>query len=104
MSLKDFKKVKLDTNALTQLQNNVAGFTSQLVNNPILSGKLLTDIEVINGVTSISHGLGRAPQGYFVVRSTAQVSVWDVAANQTTPKATLELSASATATISIYIF
>ena len=104
MVLKDFKKVKLEDHALTQLQNNVAGFTGQLVSNPLLSGVLLTGISIINGVTSISHGLGRPPQGYIVVRSTAAVSVWDVVVNQTTPNATLQLSANAAATISIYIF
>lgn len=105
MSLKAFRKVKVADLSVSQFQDNVANFFTQLLLNAVLSGRLIENIDVLSAsVNSINHGLGRAPRGYFIVKSDADVRVWSVAANQTTPLVTLELSASANATISLYIF
>lgn len=105
MSLKAFRKVKIADLSVSQFQDSVAAFLSQLVLNVILSGRLIENIDILSAsVNSINHGLGRAPRGYFIVKSTADTRVWSVAANQSTPLVTLELSASANATISLYVF
>lgn len=104
MVLKDFKKIKLADVELTQLQNNIHNYLSQLTNNTLLSGNLIASVDIINGDTNIAHGLNRTPQGYLVVSRSANVVVWDEAAKQTTPKTFLTLSANANATIGIYIF
>lgn len=104
MTLTAFKKTKLSDMSTEQLQNNIAAFAKQLVNIPILPGRIIEDISVISGVNSISHGLGRPVQGYVLVKSSAAVRIYTVEANQTNPDTILSLSADATATINLYVF
>ena len=104
MALKAFRKTIFKELPTAQLQNSVALFANQLTNNPILAGHLIENIEVINGVTSINHGLGANLRGYIVTKQSSAVSTWLVETNQTTPNTILNLSADASSTISIYVF
>ena len=105
MSLKEFKKVKLADSALTQLQNNIAGFTSQLTNNPILTGNLITGVVLVFGqTTTVNHGLGRKIQGFQIVYKNNSVEVWAEDVNQTLPISNIVLSTSADATVNLWVF
>ena len=105
MALRDLKKVKLPDTPSSQFQNNVAEFANQLTNNPISSGRLIEDIELTFGSTTVvSHGLGRAIRGFMITYKNNSVEVWAEDTNQTVPSKTIVLSTSATATISLYVF
>lgn len=102
MSIKDIKTIKLSDYETSSLQQNLAAFSKQLIRVPLLDGNLLTDIDVSTTAAEIAHGLGREPVGYFIVKSTAGVTLFDSAS--LTPKVTIKLTASATATCNIWIF
>ncbi len=85
-----------------QIQQNVSNFVDQLKSNPILDGRILKDIAVSTTATEFAHGLGRAPVGYITIKADANVTIYDT--TSTTPKSTIKLTASGSATISLWIF
>jgi hypothetical protein len=69
---------------------------------PLNNGpSLLQNIAIIDGVTVINHGLGRNPQGWFLVDSTAAVTPYRSAPFNSL---TLSLTSGAAATISLIVF
>lgn len=72
-----------------------------IVGNPILSGKTLTKIQLINGTTIINHGLGRLMQGWFITDQNALASIY-----RSTPlnDSTLTLTSSAIVTVNLWVF
>ena len=102
MSLKEFKKLNIKDFETNQLQNNVAEFLNQVTSKSILDGRILENVAVSTTATEIAHGLGRKPLGYIIVKSNAHVTIYDT--TSTTPTVTIKLTASATATINLWIF
>ena len=102
MSIKDVKTIKMTEYETSQLQSSVIDFSSQLTRVPFLDGNLIEGVSVSTTALEVSHGLGRTPVGYFIVKASAGVTVFDSAT--TTPKATIKLTGSATSTINIWIF
>jgi len=72
--------------------------------NPLQSGQLLTGISLVNGSTTINHGLGRKLRGYIVVLSSAAATIHDSQSTNTMPDLTLVLVSSAATTVSLYVF
>jgi hypothetical protein len=104
MAINAFRKSKFVDLPVSQLQNAIALWTSQLTNNPILSGRLIEDIDVTSGSTIIDHGLKAPVRGYIITKVSANVNIWCDPANQTLPNTQLVLDSSGTATISLYVF
>jgi hypothetical protein len=102
MSIKDIKTIKLTDYETSTLQNNIGDFAQQLVRVPFLDGNLIEDVSLSTTATEVAHGLGREPVGYFIVKANAAVDVYDT--TSTTPKVTIKLTASTTATCNIWIF
>lgn len=102
MSIKDVKTIKMTEYETTQLQQSVIDFTSQLTRVPFLAGNLVEGVLLSTTALEVSHGLGRIPVGYFIVKASAGVTVFDSAS--TTPKATIKLTGSATSTVNLWIF
>ena len=100
--MRDFKQVNIKDFETSQLQRNTADFVQQLLDNPLLDGVLLEDIDVTTTATAFSHGLGREPRGYIIVKANASVTIY--VTTSTTPKTTLKLTGSGTATISLWVF
>ena len=102
MSLKEFKKLHIKEFETSRLQSNVAEYVNQITSNPTLDFRILEDISVSTTATDIDHGLGRPVLGYFIIKSNAQVTIFDT--TSTTPNVTVKITASATATINLYVF
>lgn len=86
---------------LQRVQDAVQEAVGGLAGNPMLQGKLLTDIELdASDDEAVAHGLGRVPTGWQVIDQSADARVWRVSwdAKQ------IVLRASAAVTISIYVF
>jgi hypothetical protein len=75
-----------------------------VLGNPLVNGRLINSVDVVNGVNVINHGLGRSLQGYFVIMNNAPVTFYDSQATNPRPSLTLILNASGAATISLYVF
>lgn len=105
MALKDFKKINIKDFSTNRLQDNVADFLLQVVKNPVLEGLLVEGVSLVFGQkTNLNHGLGRKVRGFIVVYKNNAVEVWAEEVDQTVPKATLVLSTSADATVSLWLF
>lgn len=102
MAIKDFKRISTQDETTNRLQGNIQEFFKQLTSNPLLDGNLIEDVAVSTTAVEVNHGLGREPVGYITVKADANVTIYDT--TSTTPKVTLKLTASATATVSLYIF
>ena len=100
--MKDFKKHNIKDFDTIQLQSNVADFLLQLTYNPLLDGRLVENVAVSTTAVAVNHGLGRAIRGYILVKATAGVTLFDTAS--VTPTTTVQITASASATVSLYIF
>lgn len=72
--------------------------------NPILAGQQLDNISLVSGTNSINHGLGRKLQGYFIVRNDSATTFHDTQASNASPELTLNLIASGSATVSLWVY
>lgn len=81
-----------------------AASLNPLLANPVVGGNLLSGVIVKAGANVINHGLGVALQGYLVVGNNASATFWDTQATNPRPELTLQLQASAPATITLYVF
>lgn len=84
--------------------NRWATMIEPILNSPILKGRLVTGVPLINGVTIVDHKLGRKLVGWFIVGIDAQASVYDNQASNPTPQLTLSLTSDAVATTTIWVF
>lgn len=103
MPLPRFAKVQVDDDALNRVQDRIKQVTDALVANQLLEGRLVTVTLAAGAFTPVSHGLGRRPTGYLVVRRNANAAIWD---QGDTPdsNAFLYLQTSATVTVTLWVF
>lgn len=99
-----FARVQTPDVTLQRLQENVSKAVDPIVRNPVTNGNVLTGVIIGTGGTSVSHKLGRPLLGWMVVRQRAQADVWDEQDDNDRPELTLDLKASATVTVDLYVF
>ena len=87
---------------LARLVQSMKEFFGQFTNNPLLSGVIIKGVAVSTTAVAVSHNLGRIPEGYYIVKANAAVTVFDT--TSTTPNSTIILTGSSTATVDLYIF
>jgi len=102
MSLKDFKKTNIKDYEINRLQENIGEYVAQFTSNPLLDGRVIENIVVSTTATEFAHGLGRELRGYFIVKSNTHVTIYNT--TSITPKTSMKLVGSTTATISVYVF
>jgi len=78
---------------LNQIQDNIKSATNTLRSSPFGDGNLVKSIAMVPGTVTVNHGLGRAIQGFIVVR-------YQVTAG-TIPSAIVEVSNPSTLGITI---
>lgn len=103
MTLPRFAKVQVDDEALNRVQDRIKQVTDALVANQLLEGRLLTVTLTAGAFTHVSHGLGRPPTGYVIVRRNANAVIWDQP-NGSDAGAFLYLQPSATVTVTLWVF
>ncbi len=103
MTLPRFAKVQVDDETLNRVQDRIKVVTDALVANQLLEGRLVTVTLTAGAFTQVTHGLGRQPQGYIVVRRNANAVIWDQP-NSTDANAFLYLQPSATVTATLWVF
>lgn len=72
-----------------------------MLSDPTNKGLILTGITLESGDNIINHKLGRVPQGWVVVDTTAAISPYR---SQPLNATTLTLNVGATATVSLWVF
>jgi hypothetical protein len=85
-------------------QNRWASILNPVVNSPIVNGRMLTNVALINGTTIVNHGLGRTLQGWIIAGINGAATIYD---NQTTNQLkdlTLSLTSNAAVIAQIWVF
>lgn len=88
----------------TQMQTVWAGVLNPILANPLLNGRIVKDVALVNGDTTFNHLLGRKLQGWFITRISAAATIYDKQSTNATPQLTLVLNSSASATVDVYVF
>lgn len=103
--LRNYRKVQLkpESYELKNVQDSIAQIFNQIIPKQIIDGLLLENITVVGGTPlTINHGLGIGPRGWILAKKNAQADVWQTVSP--TPNVTMILNASATVTISLWVF
>jgi hypothetical protein len=85
---------------MNRLQSNLDSALSPVLGSLIVDGIQLSGLDLSTTATKINHKLGRLPQGWIVVDKNADARVWSTAKT----KSTLTLTASATCTVSLWVY
>jgi hypothetical protein len=104
-SLTNLKKIGLKDKDSQKLQQNIENAIEPIIRKAIIDGVLLKNLCLTPGTSNeIRHGLGRAPQGWIVVRKRADARIWDVQDFNANPSRTLSLAVSHNVEIDLWIF
>jgi len=102
---KTYRRVQSDDRVVNQIQDNLQEVLNDLTKTQILNNIILKDVPLTSGVlNTINHKLGRVPQGYIIIRKTANSNIWDEQAQNTVQDRTLNLRCSTTCRVDIYVF
>ena len=102
--MKKLKKIITGVADLNRVQDNSDLALKSLRTVALLNGVLVKDFALVSGkVNNVPHGLQRNIQGWQVVDSTAQSTIWRDA-TVTLPTGLLALRCSANTTISLWVF
>lgn len=102
MALKDLKKIAFSTDLL-KFQDYIIEWISQL-NKTTLQGIVVKNVVINATTTDIQHGLGRAYQGWHLLDIQGDARVWRDPASVSDSSKFLPLRASATVTVSLWVF
>lgn len=102
---KKFKKLEIEDQVLSRMQDNVDQAISQLPSTEILQGRLVKGVSLQSASTvKVSHKLNRPPLGWIVVRQRASAIIWDAQDSNSNPSLTLDLNCSADVTVDLWVF
>lgn len=111
MAYKHFVKIRLskddtlEPKHINAVQDNVETALHQVLDKDILDRIPLPKVLLIPGqVNYVAHKLGRAVQGYNVIRRFGDVRVWDATGTNLSPDRLLPLMASATGYVQLEVF
>lgn len=89
---------------LPLMQTSWAQQLNPLISNLLISGHILNDIPIMNGVTQVNHLLGRKLVGWLIIGVNGAATVYDTQATNPTPQLTLSLTSNAAVTVSLWVF
>ena len=99
------RRVRSSDDVVRQLQDAADSVLKVITKKEILDGNFLEDITITAGTPKVvNHLLGEKLRGWISVRKNAQAHVWDSQDTNQTPFSTLILNASASVTISLWVF
>ena len=99
-----FKKVRTEDAPLRLVQDSLTLTLDQVIRREILDGNLVEDVNLINGLNLVDHGLGRIPKGFIIVKRNDLHVVWNVASTKMVPKRNMALQSNGAMTVSFWFF
>jgi hypothetical protein len=99
-----FTKVQTKNIELSQAEDALKECLDTITDVEWLDGALLEDVDLSSGLNLLPHTLQRKLRGYWVVRASADVRIWDDATTSDVPERLHRLQASAAATVSLWVF
>lgn len=104
MRAKSYKVIETESEELSRVQTYVAQAIESLAASAILDGILIKNVQLASGTNSVQHKLNRALRGYLIIRKRSNVDIWDSQDSNSNPSKTLNLEASATVNVDLYVF
>jgi len=89
---------------LDMMQTSWAQQLNPIIACPLLNGRLMTDIALVNGVTVVNHKLGRKLVGWQLTGINGPAVIYDNQATNQIPELTLSLTSNAAVTVSLWVF
>ena len=89
---------------LSLLQSNWAKVLDPIVDLPIAHGNTLKSVKLLAGDNKVNHKLGRALQGWIIVRQRSAASFFDKQDANQQQNLTLALNSSADCVVDIYAY
>lgn len=86
------------------LQTMWKSILDPIVSNLITQGIVLKNVQLQIGSNAINHGLGRALQGWVIVRKRGAAAIYDTQDQNQSPQLTLLLTSDAVVNINIEVF
>lgn len=105
MSIRAIPNQQTNDRNLGSAQQYLSQALSPLLKNPLTNGNVLENISLAIGDNTISHGLGRALQGWSIVRMRSVFSqLYDKQTTNSNIENTLVLNSSAVVVVDVYVF
>lgn len=101
--LKPLKRIPTTDPDLSKVQDSVVEVLNDLSRQQLLNYVIIQDLTVSTSVTSVSHTLGRVPTGFMIVKSNADLRVWEPSTS-VAPKQLINIQANASGIVSLLIF
>jgi hypothetical protein len=102
---KKFKKIEIEDQVLSRLQDNVEQAIGLLPSTEILQGRLVKSVALLSASTvKVPHKLGRPVIGWIIVRKRGNATVWDAQDSNPSPSLTLDLNCSSNVTVDLWVF
>lgn len=95
---------KSDDQDLMLMQTKWAQELNPVLNSPLLAGRLIRNVALINGSTQVDHKLGRKLQGWMVIRKRGAAEIYDSQDSNSMPQLTLSLVSNADVSVDLYVF
>jgi hypothetical protein len=103
--IKSFKRVPTADKDISKLQDSVIEVVNNLARLDLLSYVILENLIVGTTTVTVAHNLSRRPTGFFVIKSNADVRVWeDTTVTLSAPLLLIALKANVSATVNVLIF
>src|SRR6185437_7914444 len=89
---------------VNQLQQNIIPPLQEVIANPVVCGVIIQNVNLVSGLNTVNHGLGRTLQGWSAVRVRSQCQLWDSQDSNNSPAQTLLLNSNAAVTVDLLVF
>lgn len=86
------------------MQNQWSSQLNPLLDNAIVQGIFLNNIQLSSGNNSIDHKLGHILRGWIITRKRGPAEIYDTQATNSIPSLRLNLNASADVNVDLYVF
>jgi hypothetical protein len=102
---KKFKKLDIDDQVLSRVQDNVEAAIGQLSSTEIIQGRVLTNVKLLASTNNIvNHKLNRNLLGWTIIRQRSQAQIWDSQDSNPNPSLTLLLNTNLDVLVDIWVF
>ena len=102
--LQKFSPTNTPDTILNRIQDQIQKILRPVLDNQVLDGVLLQEVDLASGLNVIEHKLGRKLVGWFIVRLRANENIWDTQDSNQLPAKTLYLNATGAVTVDVYVF
>ena len=101
--MQPWTRITTGDDVIEQLQDNAEPLMRVVESSELIHGRAIKGV-AIDGTKTVSHGLERVLEGYFVMRKDAPADVYDAQGDNKTPGKTLDLVSTAVVTVDLWVF